>query len=78
MPGERNPETSPNILTFPKTIELEQRVSRAEITMAELPQILVAQDAQIAALQQTVTMLQGRIVSLQAQLDHLFAKLGHF
>jgi uncharacterized coiled-coil protein SlyX len=67
-----------NLLTFPKTIELEQRVSRAEITVAQLPQILAEKDVQIADLQRTVTLLQGRLASLQAQFDHLFAKLGHY
>lgn len=75
---ERNVKALPNIVMIPKTIELEQRVSRAEVIVSELPQILAGKDAQIASLQTTVDMLHGRIVSLQAQLDHLLAKIGHY
>jgi uncharacterized coiled-coil protein SlyX len=75
---ERNANGLPNLLAFPKTIELEQRVSRAEVTVSELPQILATKDAQIASLQKTVDALHGRVVALQAQLDHLLAKIGHY
>jgi uncharacterized coiled-coil protein SlyX len=76
--AQRNVKALPSVLMFPKTIELEQRVSRAEVTVSELPEILAEKDAQIASLKSTVDMLHSRIVSLQAQLDHLLAKIGHY
>jgi len=65
----------PNVLTFPKTVELEHRVARAEGTVAEQAERLATQDAQLKALRETVDVLNKRIVSLQAQLDHLFGKI---
>ena len=51
-----------HILNFPKTIELEQRLAKAEVTIGDL--------------QDNVDLLQQRIAALQAQFDHLMARLG--
>jgi uncharacterized coiled-coil protein SlyX len=53
-----------NVLAFPKTIELEQRLARAELTITEL--------------RETISVLHKRIVSLQAQLDHVVGKITPF
>jgi len=66
------------VLTLPKTVELEQRLARAEVTVGELRETLSAKDAEIASLKDTVKVLQNRVVSLQAQIDHLFARLGKY
>ena len=60
----RKHDTPPgsHILNFPKTIELEQRLAKSEVT--------------ISVLQDSVDILQQRVAALQAQLDHLLAKLG--
>ena len=61
---------TPTVFAFPpKTLELEQRLARAEGTIAE-------QQADIESLTSMVDMLRKRLISLQAQLDHLFAKSG--
>ncbi len=64
----------PNVLTFPKTLELEQRLARAEVTLAELRESVAGKDAEIASLKDAVNMLYRRVTSLQAQLEHVFAK----
>ena len=47
----------------PKTVELEIRVARLEILLHEIKDALGT--------------LSKRTIALQAQLDHLMAKLGH-
>lgn len=69
---------SPSMLTFPKTVELEQRLARAELTLAEQCEAIAAKDVQIASLRETVGALSRQVVSLQAQLDHVFAKDGRY
>ena len=66
---------APNVLRFPKTLELEQRLARAEVTITELRETVVAKDAEVVSLKDTVNMLHKRVISLQAQLDHLFGKI---
>jgi uncharacterized coiled-coil protein SlyX len=79
LPMAERPATAlPSLLTFPKTVELEQRVSRAELTASELSEIVAERDAQIGALQKSVDLLRSRIVSLQAQIDHLSARFGRY
>ena len=46
---------------MPKTVELEQRLARLELTCAEM--------------QRTVDVLKKRETSLRAQVDHLLARL---
>ncbi len=53
-----------NPLMFPKTIELEQRLARNEVLVQDI--------------QDLVKTLEKRIVSLQAQLDHLMASLNRY
>lgn len=72
--AEREGPSAPHVLTLPKTVELEQRVARAEVTITELRAIIAADEAHINSLTNTIDLLRKRIVSLQAQLDHLFAK----
>jgi len=66
------------VLTLPKTVELEQRLARAEVIIGELHETLSAKNADIASLKDTVKVLQNRVVSLQAQLDHLFPRIGKY
>lgn len=53
-----------NVLTFPKTIELEQRLARTELLVEDLQQLL--------------SVFQKRVIALQAQLDHLSAKMDRY
>jgi hypothetical protein len=55
---------SPSLLSFPKTIELEQRLARAELTITELREI--------------IDVLFKHVTALQAQLDHLHGKTGRY
>jgi uncharacterized coiled-coil protein SlyX len=75
-PLEQRP--SPQVLTFPKTLELEQRLARAEGTITELRETIVTNDATTQELRDTVSALYRRVVSLQAQLDHLLGKIQPF
>jgi uncharacterized coiled-coil protein SlyX len=74
----RNALSSPNILTLPKTIELEQRVARNELAVTDLRAAIAAKDAQIASLKDTIGALYRRVASLQAQIDHLSARSGRY
>jgi uncharacterized coiled-coil protein SlyX len=51
-----------NVLSFPKTLELEQRLARNELTIQEL--------------RATIDVLNKRIVSLQAQVDTMASRMG--
>jgi len=55
--------TADDLPIAPKSVELEQRLSRLEVSCAELGEQLKAQ--------------QRHFVALQAQLDHFMAKMGH-
>ena len=72
------PDALPNVLTFPKSIELEQRISQAEGTIIELREAVATSEATAQSLRETVDVLHKRIVSLQAQLDHLFGKIVRY
>jgi hypothetical protein len=57
--------TAREVHEFPKSVELEQRVSRLELRVAELADVLSA--------------TTKRTIAMEAQLDHLIAKLtGRF
>ena len=75
---EREGPAAPHVLTLPKTVELEQRVARAEGTITELRGTIAADGAHIKSLTETIDTLRTRIVSLQAELDHLFGKIGRY
>jgi uncharacterized coiled-coil protein SlyX len=66
---------SPRLLDFPKTIELEQRLARLELTVAELRLSAATDATTIKDLRETVAILHKRMVSLQAHLDHAFARI---
>jgi hypothetical protein len=53
--------TAPELPIVPKTIELEQRLARLELSCAEM--------------QRTVDSLKRRELALEAQVDHLLARL---
>jgi len=76
-PSER-PSSPTNVLSFPKTIELEQRLARAELTIAELRSGAARKDAVIQELRDTTSALYRRVIALQAQLDHLLGKIAPF
>ena len=56
------PATASDISIAPKSLELEQRIARVEAWAEEL--------------QQTVDILLKRITAMQAQIDHLSARVG--
>jgi uncharacterized coiled-coil protein SlyX len=70
--------SSPQVLHFPKTIELEQRLARLELTVSELRLASATDASTIKDLRATVEMLRTRIVSLQAQLDYMSAKVSPY
>jgi uncharacterized coiled-coil protein SlyX len=75
---DRNAPPSPSALTFPKSLELEQRLARNEMTVTELRETITAKDAKITALEDTIAALYRRVIALQAQIDHLSAKFGSY
>jgi uncharacterized coiled-coil protein SlyX len=70
-----DPIPTHRVLEFPKTVELEQRLARNEVTISELQATIATSEATMKDLRDTVQMLHKRIMSLQAQLDHVFAKI---
>ena len=58
------PRSTADELQVPKTVELEQRIARVELKL----------DRTVEELE----LNRHRMVALQAQLDHLLAKLGRF
>jgi uncharacterized coiled-coil protein SlyX len=75
---ERGDSHAPLVLTLPKTVELEQRLARAEVTIGELRESVALKDSEVVSLKDTIKALQYRVLSFQAQLDHLFAELGRY
>ena len=59
-----HPRSTAHELQVPKTVELEQRIARVELKLDHA--------------REQLDVTRQRLVSLQAQLDHLFAKFGRF
>ena len=55
--------TADDLPIAPKSVELEQRLSRLELCCAEL--------------QQQMKTSERHLIALQAQLDHFMARMGH-